>query len=253
MNYVPFAPTPEQIKNDWLRLEYVTTCVGFDDLLDLTLARNIGQFDTVIVVTSHEDHKTQSCVRKHGATLVLSDLFKKDGRTFNKGAAINDGFNYFRFYGWRCFLDSDILLPAGFRQRLYNHEELVQYCLYGVDRMDVNGKEAIQKLLESHGFERQHMHGCLLGATAGELSHRYTQQLSGPGVLGYFAMWNASCQKPYPYSLGTAQHDDIAWSNLWPRGQRRHITSSLVYHLHPGNYTPIIGQNWDGNRRMPRL
>jgi hypothetical protein len=41
-----------------LRLEYVTTCVGFDDLLDHTLAINHPHGDTALVVTSPEDRAT---------------------------------------------------------------------------------------------------------------------------------------------------------------------------------------------------
>ena len=39
---------------------------------------------------------------KYGATMVQTDLFKKHGRNFNKGAAINAGFNYFNFSGGAC-------------------------------------------------------------------------------------------------------------------------------------------------------
>lgn len=250
MSYSPPCGNNNNFNQDWLRLEYVTTCVGFDDLLDITLARNIAQVDTAIVVTTHEDKKTAKCVRKHGATLVQTDLFKKDGRNFNKGAAINNGFDYFRFYGWRVFMDSDILLPSGFRHRLFNYEHLNPGCLYGIDRMDINGEHAIRRFLADN--RRQHTHSCLLGPTHGSFAHRYVHKLNGPCVLGFFSMWNARTQKDYPHSLGGAQHDDIAWSNLWPKAMRRHLTSSIAYHLHPGG-KPKIGENWDGHRRMPRL
>src|SRR5580693_7111178 len=75
-----------------LRLEAVTVCVGFDDLLDLTLGLNHPHLDTLIVVTSHADRATQAVAKKHGAICVQTDLFGKNGRNFNKGAAINAGF-----------------------------------------------------------------------------------------------------------------------------------------------------------------
>src|SRR3954468_3524153 len=84
-----------------LRIEAVTVSVGYDDFLDETLTLNHPQLDTMIVVTSHEDRKTHAVCRKHGAHCIPTDLIKKNGRNFNKGAAINAGFAYFQYHGWR--------------------------------------------------------------------------------------------------------------------------------------------------------
>src|SRR5207244_10492182 len=48
-----------------LRLEAVTVCVGFDDILDVTLALNHPHLDTMIVVTSHDDKRTHHVAHKH--------------------------------------------------------------------------------------------------------------------------------------------------------------------------------------------
>jgi hypothetical protein len=178
-----------------LRLEVVTTCVGFDDFLDETLAYNHGQVDTMIVVTTHQDWKTQGVARKHGALCVQTDLFFKNGRQFNKGAAINSGFDYFQYHGWRMHLDCDIALPANFRRMLFNHTHLDQSCLYGADRFDVIGSQSLGKV----GI--QHSHGLFVNApTAASMSHRMIRTLNGYEPLGYFQLWHASCQKAYPYS-----------------------------------------------------
>src|SRR5437899_1923841 len=115
---------PDRFEIEALRLEVVTISVGFDDLLDITLTRNHAHFDTYIVVTTHADRRTQAVCRKHSATCVLSDLFFKNGRNFNKGAAINAGFDYFQYHGWRLHLDADIILPDNFRRLLFNHTSL---------------------------------------------------------------------------------------------------------------------------------
>jgi hypothetical protein len=65
----------------------------FEELLDITLTYNHGHFDTVIVVTTIQDKATQKVANKHGAITVQTDLFKKNGRNFNKGAAINAAFS----------------------------------------------------------------------------------------------------------------------------------------------------------------
>lgn len=127
-----------------LRLEAVTACVGFDDLLDATLALNHPHLDTMIVVTSHDDRRTQAVAHKHGATCVQTDLFKKNGRAFNKGAAINAGLSRFQYHGWRLHLDADIALPDNFRRVLFNHTHLDPACIYGADRCDVIGCEELR-------------------------------------------------------------------------------------------------------------
>ncbi len=139
-----YQSTPDLSKADDLRLEAVVTCVGFDDLLDYTLEANHPHFDSVIVVTTYDDRKTQQIAQKHGAFCVQTDLFQKNGRSFNKGAAVNAGFNRWQYNGWRMHLDADIALPDNFRRMLFNHTHLDKDCIYGADRVDVIGSKHIK-------------------------------------------------------------------------------------------------------------
>lgn len=240
----PCPPCPDA---DHLRLEAVTVSVGFDDLLDVALAHNHHHVDTMIVVTSHQDRKTHACAKKHGAICVQTDLFSKNGRQFNKGAAVNAGFNYFQYHGWRLYLDSDIMLPDNFRRIVFNHTHLERDWIYGADRVDVIGLHDLRHL-RTHP---QHSHNAFLSTHDRPCSPRYMDRLHGWLPLGFFQMWHASCQKSYPYSLGTAAHDDIAFAALWPRNRRQLIPGVVVHHL--CSEKPYLGQNWDGVRRMPRL
>src|SRR5476649_1568604 len=142
MNY----SLPTKFTLESLRLEAVTVCVGFDDLLDLTLPLNHPHLDTMIVVTNHDDRRTQQVVKKHGAICVQTDLFTKNGRHFNKGAAINAGMGRFQYHGWRLHLDSDIILPDNFRRVLFNHTHLEPNDIYGADRIDVIGLDELKAL-----------------------------------------------------------------------------------------------------------
>jgi hypothetical protein len=234
-----------------LRLEAVTVSVGFDDMLDVTLRENHAHFDNFIVVTAHDDKKTQSVARKYSATIVQTDLFKKNGRGFNKGAAINAGMDFFQFHGWRLHLDSDIVLPDNFRRLLFNHTHLETQCIYGCDRLNVIGRKNIDALLSNP--HHQHHHKLLLGehGVSGTMGHRLVCDLRGYLPLGFFQLWNARTQKPYPHSLGNAAHDDMMFSASWPLHCRRHLASVIVYHLCPR--PPKVGENWDGNRKTPRL
>ena len=241
---------------DALRLEAVTVSVGFDDLLDFTLGLNHSHFDSYIVVTSHDDKETPKVCAKHGAFCVPTDLFMKNGRLMNKGAAINAGYGYFQWWGWRLNLDADILLPDKFRQTLFNHTHLERSCLYGADRCDVIGKANIEKLVASRNDRPQHRHHFFIDQTHGgqvdtSPAARINHTLHGYTPIGFFQLWHASCQKTHPYSLGTAAHDDTLFAQLWPLANRRLLPSVICYHICPA--APKWSQNWEGQRKMPRL
>jgi len=239
-----------------LRLEAVVTSVGFDDVLDVALGYNMAHVDTMIVITSHDDYKTQQVATKHGALVVPTDLWGKNGRKFNKGAAINAGFNYFQYNGWRLHLDSDIVLPCSFRRVLFNHTHLDPTCLYGADRFDVVGKKNITQLRELWSQHPQHRLKFLMDPThdrhpaIGAFGGRLAGSLEGYTPLGFFQLWHHSRQKQYPYSRGNAAHDDTMFSKLWPEANRRLLPTVCVYHLCPE--PPQWGQNWEG-RKQKRL
>ena len=232
-----------------LRLEAVTACVGFDDLLDVTLELNNSHLDTMIVVTSHEDRRTQQVAQKHGAICVQTDLFRKNGRRFNKGAAINAGMARWQYHGWRLHLDSDIVLPDNFRRVLFNHTHLDENCIYGADRVDVIGLDEL-RTIRAHG--PQHSQSAFV-ATGGHrsLSPRYLDPLRGYVPIGFFQLWHAVAQKPYPYSLGSAAHDDVMFADQWATSHRRHLPTVICHHLCARE--PSLGENWDGQRRQPRI
>ena len=229
-----------------LRLEAVTACVGFDDLLDITLGVNHPHLDTMIVVTSHDDKATQSVAKKHGAICVQTDLFKKNGRNFNKGAALNAGMGRWQYNGWRLHIDADIALPDNARRLLFNHTQLDRNCIYGADRVDVIGTESLGALRTNP----QHSWSAFV-APGGAVSPRYLDPLRGYVPIGFFQLWHCSCEKPYPFSLGTGAHDDVMFAEEWPSANRRLLPSVVCAHLCA--QPPKLGENWDGVRKQPRL
>jgi hypothetical protein len=253
MNYAPpSSPSAQTLATEALRLEAVTACVGFDDFLDVTLALNHPHLDTMIVVTSHEDRATQKVAQKHGAICVQTDLLKKNGRGFNKGAAINAGLARFQYHGWRLHVDADIMLPDNFRRMLFNHTSLDPDCLYGADRIDVIGKPDLAALKSRLAFSPQAAHGFLIDPSrANAMGARYVDTLRGYCPMGFFQLWNARCQHTYPWSLGTAAHDDVLFADQWPGTHRRHLPTAICYHLCAA--PPAMGENWDGHRSQPRF
>ena len=239
-------PDEQTYQAESLRLEAITACVGFDDLLDATLARNMAHFDTMIVVTSHDDYRTQEVARKHGATVVVTDLFKKDGRGFNKGAALNAGLGRFRYHGWRLHIDSDIALPDSYRRILFNHHALDRTCLYGADRVDIIGLKSLEEIYKTP----QHRWHNLV-TLYGQMGSRFVDSLRGYIPLGFHQLWHSSERCEYPYSIGDAAHDDVMFADRWPESRRRLLPGVVLYHLCAR--PPQMGENWDGVRRQPRL
>lgn len=241
------TPCEDQFTADKEKLEAVTTCVGFDDFLDETLSLNHPHLNTMIVVTSHDDHLTKLVARKHGAILVETDLFKKNGRAFNKGAAINAGFDRFQYHGWRINLDADIILPDNFRRMLFEHTHLDQHAIYGADRVNIVGDEQLTKHKLSRFTTPQSIHGCLVESSEkSPFGARYVDPVRGYCPLGFFQMWHARTQKSYPYSLGDASHDDIAFSASWPREKRIHLPTVICHQL--CQEEPKWGENWNGRK-----
>lgn len=250
-NYSSPAP-PNVYEIESLRLEAVTVCVGFDDFLDVTLALNHAHLDTMIVVTTHHDRKTQLVAKKHGARCVQTDLFSKNGRQFNKGAAINAGMNHFQYHGWRLHLDSDVVLPDNFRRLLFNHSHLDPSAIYGADRVDVVGRQTLRELRRAVRTEPQHAWRCLVAPRHPHpIGARYVDHLHGYVPIGFFQLWNARTQKEYPFSIGTAAHDDVMFAAQWPEAYRRHLPTVICYHL--CSRTPKWGENWEGRRAQPRF
>ncbi len=93
----------------------VTLCVDYDDMLALTLRRNMRHLQRCVVVTSHEDDRTAQVVRGvAGVELFRTDAFTRDGASFNRGLAIEEGLTILDHSGWTLSLDADIVLPKRF-------------------------------------------------------------------------------------------------------------------------------------------
>lgn len=91
----------------------ITVCVGYDDFLRLTLPRTLLHVDKLMVVTTASDVRTQELVDKYDrAECFITDAFYRGGASFNKGWAMEEGFDALGRDGWILILDADIVLPA---------------------------------------------------------------------------------------------------------------------------------------------
>jgi len=95
-------------------MKAITVSVDYADYLALTLPVTSRHFKEVLVVTSPDDAATQRVassgfpnVRTH-----LTDAFYRDGADFNKGLALEEGFDVLGREGWIAVIDADIMLPV---------------------------------------------------------------------------------------------------------------------------------------------
>jgi hypothetical protein len=90
----------------------ITVCVGYDDLLSVTLAENMRHMEECLVVTSPDDRRTKEVCRQMGGVLVHeTDAFTRNGAAFNKGMAIEEGFDVLGRRGWILVWDADTMFP----------------------------------------------------------------------------------------------------------------------------------------------
>lgn len=108
----------------------IVVCVEYDDYLAITLPKNARHMTKIVVVTTPDDHRTQAVVEQvPNATCYLTDVFTRNAKLFNKGAAIEEAFDAIGRDGWTLIWDADTLLPSSFLRL-----DLDPAMLYGAKR-----------------------------------------------------------------------------------------------------------------------
>lgn len=89
----------------------IVVCVNYDDLLAITLPRNLKHLSSCLVVTSLTDQRTVDRVKSVGCNIYQTDAFTRHGARFNKGLALEEAFDVTGRSGWIMVWDADTLLP----------------------------------------------------------------------------------------------------------------------------------------------
>lgn len=91
----------------------IVISVDYGDLLNITLPRNAPHFEKVLVVSTAHDHETAAVVAGvPNAELFVTDAFYRSGAAFNKGRAMEEGFDVLGRAGWMTIFDADTLFPG---------------------------------------------------------------------------------------------------------------------------------------------
>jgi hypothetical protein len=232
------------------RFEILTTCVGFEDVLALTLPHTTALFGhhAITIVTTPDDRDTQRLCHKFGVRCLPTDEFHRHGAPFDKARAIRYGWMHLRQTGWIIHMDADIVLPPTFHGMLAHHS-LDPSCIYGIDRIDCNVDQWREYLAKP---ELQYEWSCIVKPPSGwRLGARLVHPDFGWVPIGYFQMWHGSTGRRYPDRQGTAEHTDLLHSLQWPHEKRRLIPELLCVHVDVASGKPW-GANWAG-RKTPKV
>lgn len=203
-------------------LTAITVSVNYRDLLAWIL-ENRRFFDEWIIVTSPDDRETQELCEKEGLRCLVTDVFYRGGDSFNKARGLNLALGEVKEGNWVVSLDSDLLLPEGFRERL-DAEELDQDCLYGLSgRCLCRNPETLELLKVSEAW----------AALAVE---------EPPWVLGYFQLFHPDNRFAWRFdemvSTNASAYDDQFAKDFGPENWR--------FLPMTGVHLGEIDVNWEG-------
>lgn len=123
------------------RIDGLTACVNYSDLLALSIERWATSLASLTVVTTTSDFATAELVERHGGRVFKTDVFTANGATFNKGAAMEAARQEMPWKDWILFFDSDIVPQADWRKVAEPH--LQPGNLYSARRYDAPTPEDI--------------------------------------------------------------------------------------------------------------
>lgn len=202
----------------------IMTCVGYDDILGLTLPHTLAHFPETMVVTSKADKATQRLASRLGAIVHVTDSFYTGGSEFAKGVALEEGLDAFGREGWMSIMDCDVILPPDIEQWITN---LDPTCLYAPRRRQLDDPS-----LYYPGMPWDHL------PDAGDRE-----------LAGYCQIFHASAPvlrgRPWYGAWRHAGGCDSEFMFRWPAHKRVWLPT-FVLHLGPH------GKNWCG-RVTPRL
>lgn len=228
-----------------MHIEVIITCVGYGDFLAITLPETKRHFTTITVLTAPEDLETIAIAEREGVSLHITSIWRENGATFNKAAAINaflDKRNLDGTDSWILFLDADILFQEDLQ---WDMAALNPEGLYSVRRrMCETEKDWLEWKAGQCKFDDFPLY--VPAVVNGKVwKHRPTDNPAG--LCGYFQLWHitkAAGLKRMPASPNAANYD-VLFAFSFPETARRFIEGNEVLHFGPRN------TNWNG-RISPR-
>lgn len=231
-----------------MKIEIITVCVGYGDLLAHTIRENQNLAEHFVVATTESDEETRDVCRRYSLHHILSDDYKRGG-PFNKARLIQRLFDQVSSTDWVLHIDSDIVLPRRFRD-LVDWAHLDERCIYGCDRRMIVGHDEWMKIKRDKGCWDNHSYQNYL-TIPGNLGSRWVSKLHGYVPIGFFQLMHGSQLrdrgihiKPYQYFHGDAARADVQFALQWDRRFRQLLPEVVVLHLE--SEQARLGANWAG-------
>ena len=200
-----------------MRIVGLVTSVDFSDYLAVSMPRWIDGLDGLMVVTSHEDYRTNALCQGYGVRCLKTDDWHRDGAEFNKAAGLERGLQALKLESaddWVLFLDADVVPPPGWRATLNRRQPQVG-SVYGASRQDEQGR-----------------------------------RIADAELAGFFQLWHpldpVVQDRPLLGSWRSAAGYDSAFLARWPQ-DRRVDTGIVLTHLGEP------GVHWCGRGRSERV
>lgn len=214
-----------------MRVRGITVCVNYHDMLAITLVRNMRFLDSCWVVTHSSDNRTKEvCARVPNVHVLETNAFYEGGAKFNKGLAIEQGFDAMGRDDFVLIWDADILLHDQFELPDLEVDKL--YC-----------------------SQRRILDNPLLWTP--QFNWDYARPSTDRMGVGYFQLFHADSEtirkRPwYDTTFCHAGGGDGYFAARWPQ-QKKHALPLPVLHLGPrdrnwfGRATPFLdGTQVDG-------
>lgn len=199
------------------KIEAIIVSVNYIDNLEITLPINISNFDSVIIITTEKDKKTidyLESLRDERIQIIKTNLFYFNNAKFNKGLAINVGFENLKYNEFICNLDSDIVLEKDFRNKFLQQNPNIEY-FYGCPRRDfptykdwtnfTTGKKKLEHFLKYRGSG----YGFCAIYHAQSFIFKNLKNIN-QGIINEKKM----CL-PYPYQFPNGSESDWIMRNYW--------------------------------------
>lgn len=140
-----------------MKIEFVTVCVNYLDYFYHAYKHNRTQIDNMIVVTDNKDTLTPKFCENNGIDFVQTDIFYQNGKPFDKGAAINEGFKRLKYKDWVCYIDADTFVSSLFRHDM----EIMQRTgflrpeyFFGAERVVLKTAQDYKDYLQNNNFDK---------------------------------------------------------------------------------------------------
>lgn len=236
-------------------LEAVTVCIGYADFLREAMPFNLPLLDRWLIVTSPEDAETRRLCRERSLECLVTDDAKRTG--FDKARCIDRGMAVLSWRGWVLHIDADIIMPPHTRNTL-GSLDLDTGCLYGCDRVMVNGADRWRRLKDSgflHTYSRSYSYNvCLPGNF--DVGARWADPAHGYVPIGFWQLCHHDAVmdqgvRVRRYTAGghsDAARTDVQFGLQWDRRHRVLIPELVVMHLGNGGE---VGVNWNGRKTPP--